>query len=30
MKKQAMTLLGLLHLLWAESQLTTWYPAMRG
>ncbi|WP_410003726.1 hypothetical protein [Pseudomonas oryzihabitans] len=25
-----MTLLGLLHLLWAESQLTTWYPAMRG
>ena len=28
--KPAMTLLGLLHLLWSESRLTTWYPAMEG
>lgn len=25
-----MTLLGLLHLLWQESRLNTWYPAMAG
>lgn len=29
-KKPAMTLLSLLHLLWSESRLTTWYPAMAG
>lgn len=29
-KKPAMTLLGLLHLLYSESWLTTWYPAMAG
>lgn len=29
-RKPAMTLLGLLHLLWSESRLTTWYPAMDG
>ncbi|EMB2823908.1 TPA: DUF1173 family protein [Pseudomonas aeruginosa] len=28
--KPAMTLLGLLHLLWSESRLSTWYPAMEG
>ncbi|KIZ33425.1 MULTISPECIES: DUF1173 family protein [Pseudomonadota] len=29
-RKPAMTLLGLLHLLWQESRLNTWYPAMAG
>lgn len=29
-KRPAMTLLGLLHLLWSESRLSTWYPAMEG
>lgn len=28
--KTAMTLLGLLHLLWSESHLNTWTPAMTG
>ena len=28
--KPAMTLLGLMHLLWSESRLSTWYPAMEG
>ncbi|MFA7946503.1 DUF1173 family protein, partial [Pseudomonas brenneri] len=29
-RKPAMTLLGLLHLLWQESRLNVWYPAMAG
>lgn len=29
-RKPAMTLLGLLHLLWQESRLNVWYPAMEG
>jgi hypothetical protein len=28
--KTAMTTLGLLHLLWQEARLNTWYPAMEG
>ncbi len=29
-KRDAMSLLGLLHLLWTESELIKWYPAMDG
>lgn len=29
-RKPAMTLLGLLHLLWTEARLNVWYPAMEG
>ncbi|SIQ98635.1 DUF1173 family protein [Aquipseudomonas alcaligenes] len=29
-RQPAMTLLGLLHLLWSESRLNTWYPKMEG
>lgn len=29
-RKPAMTLLGLLHLLWQEARLNVWYPAMAG
>lgn len=29
-RKPAMTLLGLLHLLWQEARLNVWYPAMEG
>lgn len=29
-RRPAMTLLGLLHLLWSEAQLNTWYPRMEG
>ncbi|WP_407364173.1 DUF1173 family protein (plasmid) [Pseudomonas luteola] len=29
-RKPAMTLLGLLHLLWSESRLNIWFPAMEG
>ncbi|NWB99475.1 DUF1173 family protein, partial [Pseudomonas gingeri] len=29
-RKPAMTLLGLLHLLWQEARLNVWYPAMDG
>ncbi|MHB8409005.1 MAG: DUF1173 family protein [Acidiferrobacterales bacterium] len=29
-RQPAMTLLGLLHLLWTESHLNTWYPGMEG
>lgn len=29
-RKPSMSLLGLLHLLWSESRLNTWYPAMDG
>ncbi|MGI1188109.1 DUF1173 family protein [Pseudomonas aeruginosa] len=29
-RRPAMTLLGLLHLLWSEARLNTWYPRMEG
>ncbi|EMN3634435.1 DUF1173 family protein [Pseudomonas aeruginosa] len=29
-RRPAMTLLGLLHFIWQESRLNTWYPAMEG
>ncbi|GAB3375664.1 DUF1173 family protein [Azotobacter armeniacus] len=29
-RKPAMTLLGLLHLLWTEARLNVWYPGMEG
>ncbi|WP_137887577.1 DUF1173 family protein [Pseudomonas sp. 2FE] len=29
-RKPAMTLLGLLHLLWSEARINAWYPAMEG
>lgn len=29
-RKPAMTLLGLLHLLWQEARVNVWYPAMEG